>query len=254
MVLAFLAVLAINIQLYAADQVVINNADAGAGSLRQAIADVTDGGTITFNLATGTETIVISSELLITGKGVSINGSNIAGSGISVTVQVTTPGTSPYRGFRINALDKTINISNMNVKGGKFTGTGYLVNVFGQKIIELSDQVLDHILPGSIVLFYSGFDLYYNQKEYFLSYPVLSESTAMLLVKKKVKMIGIDSPSPDYHPYTIHNILLTNNILILENLTNLSSLLPYREFEIMAFPLKIRADSSPVRVVARVTK
>jgi kynurenine formamidase len=136
----------------------------------------------------------------------------------------------------------------------KFTGTGYLVNVFGQKIIELSDQVLDHILPGSIVLFYSGFDLYYNQKEYFLSYPVLSESTAMLLVKKKVKMIGIDSPSPDYHPYTIHNILLTNNILILENLTNLSSLLPYREFEIMAFPLKIRADSSPVRVVARVTK
>lgn len=134
-----------------------------------------------------------------------------------------------------------------------FTGPGYLVNVFGQKTIDLPEQVLDHIPAGSVVLFYSGFDLYYNQKEYFLSYPVLSETTALQLVKKKVKMIGIDSPSPDYPPYTVHSILLNNNILILENLTNLQALLSHREFEIMAFPLKIRADSSPVRVVARVT-
>jgi hypothetical protein len=36
----------------AADQVVINTNDSGAGSLRQAIADVGTGETITFNLTT----------------------------------------------------------------------------------------------------------------------------------------------------------------------------------------------------------
>ena len=65
-------------------------------------------------------------------------------------------------------------------------------------------------------------------------------------------MVGFDFPSPDYHPFNIHQILLGNQILILENLTNLSELLPYREFELLAFPLKINADSSPVRVVARI--
>lgn len=135
----------------------------------------------------------------------------------------------------------------------QFTGPGYLVNVAGQKIIDLGDSEFDHLVPGSVILFYTGFDRFYNQKEYFSFYPVLSERTALALVNKKVKMIGMDSPSPDYAPYQIHSILLTSGILIIENLTNLSSLLPYHEFEIFAFPLKISADSSPVRVAARIT-
>jgi kynurenine formamidase len=88
--------------------------------------------------------------------------------------------------------------------------------------------------------------------DYYRSYPAISEATAWHLVKKGVKIIGMDSPSPDYAPFNIHKILLNNNILIIENLTNLSALLPYREFELLAFPLKIEADSSPLRVVARI--
>ena len=133
-----------------------------------------------------------------------------------------------------------------------FAGPGYLINVVGQKIIDLPETTLNHLQPGSVVLFHTGFDLYFNQKAYYLSYPAISENTAHLLVKKKIKMVGIDFPSVDYAPFKVHDILLSNNILIIENLTNLSSLLPYRDFELLAFPLKIRADSSPVRVVARV--
>ena len=75
----------------------------------------------------------------------------------------------------------------------------------------------------------------------------------MFLVKQKVKIIGLDWPSPDHHPYPIHEILLKNNILILENLTNLDQLLNETDLEVFAFPLKIEADSSPVRVIARVS-
>lgn len=133
-----------------------------------------------------------------------------------------------------------------------FAGKGFVVDVSGQNPIDLPDSALDHLLPGSVVLFYTGFDRFYNDSTYYLNYPAISEKTAHLLVKKKVKMIGMDFPSPDYAPYNIHKILLNNNILILENLTNLSALLSCPEFEILAFPLKIEADSSPVRVVARI--
>ena len=133
-----------------------------------------------------------------------------------------------------------------------FAGPGLLLNVVGQKIIDVPESAFNQLNPGSVVLFYTGFDHYFGQKAYYLSYPALSENTAHLLVKKRVKMVGVDFPSVDYEPFKIHNILLSNNILILENLTNLAALLPCRDFELLAFPLKIRADSSPVRVVARI--
>jgi hypothetical protein len=122
--IAVLFVLMSGSGLFAANQVVTTNSDAGAGSLRQAIADVSDGGTITFNLSAGNETIVILTELLITGKGVTIDGSNSWGSPNQVTVQVTTPGTSPYRVFHEIADGKTSYISNMTIKGGYITGSG----------------------------------------------------------------------------------------------------------------------------------
>jgi len=133
-----------------------------------------------------------------------------------------------------------------------FAGKGFLVKVVGQKIIDLPESAFNHLEPGSIVLFYTGFDQYFSQKAYYLSYPTISENTASILVRKQVKIVGMDSPSPDYAPYKIHDILLNNRVLIIENLTNLAALLPYQEFEVLAFPLKIRADSSPVRVVARI--
>ena len=103
--------------VYAADQVVTNNGDSGAGTLRQTIIDAGDNDTITFNLASGSETITVSSQLLIE-ESLTINGSNDAGSGVEVTVQVTTPGTSAFRVFHINQSGKTVNISNMTIKGG----------------------------------------------------------------------------------------------------------------------------------------
>ncbi len=136
---------------------------------------------------------------------------------------------------------------------GMFAGPGFLVNAIGLNVIDLPENTLDHLSPGSVVLFYTGYDQFYEQETYYLTYPVLSENTALLLVKKKAKMIGMDFPSPDYAPFKIHDILLNNHILIIENLTNLASLLPYNEFELLAFPLKIKADSSPVRVVARIS-
>jgi len=108
---------------------------------------------------------------------------------------------------------------------------------------------IEKINPDQIVLFHSGMDRKFGEEEYFYNHPVFEEDLINFLVKQKVKLIGIDWFSPDKEPYPFHKILLENNILILENLTNLKTLIGH-DFEIFAFPLKIKADSSIVRAVA----
>ena len=134
----------------------------------------------------------------------------------------------------------------------RFTGNGILLDVSGETRIEFRESYRTQIPAESIVLFYSGLGMNFDEPDYFVTYPDFSEELAGFLVEKQIKMIGLDWCSPDHHPYPIHEILLGDNILILENLTNLDQLLNTPDFEIFAFPLKIEADSSPVRVVARV--
>jgi kynurenine formamidase len=133
-----------------------------------------------------------------------------------------------------------------------FTGNGIVIDVRGNDIIGLNHEKLSLIKSSDIVLFCSGYDKFFANKEYYTDYPVFDEQLIHYLVQKKVKMIGIDWASPDHDPYPLHQILLKNNILILENLTNLDLLLSEPSFEIFAFPLKINADSSIIRAVARI--
>ncbi len=63
-------------------------------------------------------------------------------------------------------------------------------------------------------------------------------------------MIGLDVSGPDYDPYPIHQKLLAEDVLIIENLTNLDQLYDL-DFEVSALPLKLDLDGSPARVIAR---
>lgn len=116
--LILIMLLAMSTSLMAANQVVTSTANSGAGTLRQAIIDVGDGETITFNIS-GNDMVVISSEISITSKGMTINGYNNS-TGNNVTIQVTTPGSggTASRIFHLNASGKTFSFSNMTIKGG----------------------------------------------------------------------------------------------------------------------------------------
>ena len=83
----------------------------------------------------------------------------------------------------------------------------------------------------SSVIFYTGWNEHlslspdYNQeKYYFTKNPGLSVSGAEYLASKKIKLVGIDSPSIDMgtdHNFSVHQIFAKKGILIVENLTNL---------------------------------
>ncbi|TCZ79264.1 cyclase family protein [Paenibacillus albiflavus] len=133
-----------------------------------------------------------------------------------------------------------------------FIGDACLIDVSGHKTINYKPEYEQIIRDGQIVILYTGHSKLFGQNEYFTDYPVLTVEFGELLVKKRVKMIGLDTPSPDMYPFHVHKLLFNNKILIMENLTNLDKLLHIKSFEIIALPLHIKADSSIARVIARV--
>ena len=135
----------------------------------------------------------------------------------------------------------------------KFIGDGILIDVRDKSKID--STVLDSIQieEGVIVLLYTGFGAKYRSDDYFKNYPELTEDFANKMVELKVKMVGMDMLGPDRDkPWITHKILLGNEILILENLTNLDKLLNVRKFRIIALPTKLKSDAASVRVIATI--
>ncbi len=134
----------------------------------------------------------------------------------------------------------------------RFIGEGQVLDVSSQPVIKMKPEYIEKIKDGCIALLYTGFDKKNGKPEYFEGHPIVDKELAGFLIKRNIKMLGIDMPSPDRPPFEIHKMLFEHNILIAENLTNLDKLLYAGYFEVMAFPLKIMADSSIARVIARV--
>ncbi|MFR7993305.1 MAG: cyclase family protein [Clostridium sp.] len=132
----------------------------------------------------------------------------------------------------------------------KFIGNVALLDVRGEKIIGLKDEYYKNIKENDIVILFTGWDNFYGKEEYYTKHPIVSMELAELLIKKKVKMVGMDMPSPDRNNYEIHNALFENDIFLLENLTNLNKLLYNEKIKLFAQPLKIESESSLVRAIA----
>lgn len=94
--------------------------------------------------------------------------------------------------------------------------------------------------------------MYKETAEYYTEHPVLTKRFAEYLSDRKIKILGIDFPSPDRMPYEVHKILLSADIKIAENLTNLAILRNAGKFRFYAVPLKITAEASLVRAFAEI--
>jgi kynurenine formamidase len=141
----------------------------------------------------------------------------------------------------------------------------YLINI--DDLIEWETKEKTKIPKGSIVLLQTGFSQYYPDKIKYmgtdergelavkeLHFPGLSAEAAKWLVEQRsINAIGIDTPSIDYGQseyFESHVILLSQNIPVFENLTNLHKL-PNYGFEIIALPMKIKGGTgAPLRIVA----
>ncbi len=136
-----------------------------------------------------------------------------------------------------------------------------------EDITNWEEKQKTQIPNGSIVLLETGFGKFYPDKIKYLGtdqrgseaiqelhFPGLSpEAATWLVINRKIKAIGLDTPSIDYGQsvnFNSHIILLTENIPVFENLANLDKL-PVTGFDIIALPMKIKEGSgAPLRIIA----
>ncbi|MDR3594486.1 cyclase family protein [Clostridium sp.] len=103
------------------------------------------------------------------------------------------------------------------------------------------------------IIIKTGWSKYWGDKKYYEDFPSLSEEAAKWLSEFNLKGIGIDAISIDgikSTTFAVHKILMSKNIIIIENLTNLNSV-SNEYFVLSIMPLKNKnADGSPVRAIA----
>ena len=127
-----------------------------------------------------------------------------------------------------------------------FMGEAIVLDAQGQHAIEPD---LKNVKAHDIVFFCTGHTKKAYAKNFFKDNPVVTLNTAQQLIEKKVKIVGLDSYTPDNEPYDIHKLWFKHDILIVENLVNLDQLVGKR-FQCFILPLKIQdADGAPCRVI-----
>jgi kynurenine formamidase len=124
------------------------------------------------------------------------------------------------------------------------------------------------IASGTIVLFRTGWGRYWPDRAKYLGtsktgpgavaelhFPGIDSSAAQWLVERRVRAVGIDTPSIDYGQtttYPAHRVLFSANIPAFENVANLERL-PEKGSFVVALPMKIHGGSGgPLRIVGLV--
>jgi kynurenine formamidase len=153
----------------------------------------------------------------------------------------------------------------VDVQSGADSSADYRVD---QAAIDGWEQEHGAVPPNSIVLFRTGWARRWPDRTAYLGtsrtgpeaaselhFPGIDSTAAQWLVGRKVKAIGIDTPSIDYGQSTTfptHQVLFASNIPAFENVANLDRLPPRGSF-VIALPMKIKGGSGgPLRIVARV--
>jgi kynurenine formamidase len=137
--------------------------------------------------------------------------------------------------------------------------------------IEKWEEKNGAIEENTIILFKTGYGQFYpDRAKYFgslktgvegiseLHFPgIAPETTQWLVSKRKIKALGIDTPSMDYgqsKDFKTHQILLGENKPGFENVAHLDQL-PSTGIYVMALPMKIgKGSGAPLRIVAGISK
>ncbi len=125
--------------------------------------------------------------------------------------------------------------------------------------VSISDleKALDGRRPERLVLRYDWSD-HWGKMKYYNEYPFLTLDASKWLVDNGVKLLAIDTPSPDDPRHGLnnppdspnHTVLLRSEVILVEYLCNLKSLTS-PEIELIVLPLKIQgSDGAPVRCIA----
>jgi kynurenine formamidase len=112
----------------------------------------------------------------------------------------------------------------------------------------------DQLAEGDVLLLHTGTPARCGgTPAYTREYPGLSAEAAEWLVDRRVRVFGVDSPSPDNpasRTYPVHMMCRRTGLTHYENLANLEQVVA-RRFTFIGMPLRVRGGTgSPVRAIA----
>jgi len=135
------------------------------------------------------------------------------------------------------------------------------VSIFNFSYLQEYEAITEEMLSGKElkpkVLFNLGWFRKWKTKDFYTGYPYFSESAAQYLIRNKVRLIAMDTPSPDDSRIKIggpddskiHKLFLSNKIVLVEYLANLDKIDEKYDWNIIVMPLKIKnGDGAPSRV------
>jgi kynurenine formamidase len=105
--------------------------------------------------------------------------------------------------------------------------------------------------PASRVILATGWWRRFGTPEFFTDSPALTAEACRYLASRRLRLLGMDLPTPGREAEEIHRLLLAKDVemVLVESLANLDAVPD--EFLLVAFPLPLRGgDGSPVRAVA----
>lgn len=126
--------------------------------------------------------------------------------------------------------------------------------VIPPSIIVDFEKMNGEIESGSFVIFYTGWDKFWNQPDKFrnnLSFPSIHIDTAKILLERNISGLGIDTLSPDAkgEDFPVHRLILSADKYIVENIANAKSM-PATGAKILIMPMKIEnATEAPIRLL-----
>lgn len=116
---------------------------------------------------------------------------------------------------------------------------------------HLAPLLGDRFGGARIVLLATGWDTHWGTDKYF-AHPTLSREACEVLIDAGMHVLGVDTLNPDPSDGStleVHELLLGNDHLIVENLRGLTTL--PREVHFTGVPLRIDSgDGSPIRAFA----
>lgn len=142
-------------------------------------------------------------------------------------------------------LENCVNLSTIIVDAPYQKGLAVDVSFF--KNIQVRNKA---------VLVRTGWSEFFNTEKYLTNHPFLTEDAALFLRDSGAKLVGIDSHNIDYTrggARPVHTILLRENILIVEHLTNLAEIPAHKKIHFSAVPPKIIGMGTfPVRAYVKI--
>ena len=153
------------------------------------------------------------------------------------------------QGYGVDKLDLNILCGNITVVDFTHIGKGEMVVLSDVEKLEVTERML----------FRFNWHKWWKTEGYYREFPFFSLEAAKYLIDSGMKLIALDTPSPDdgknissrgEEDSPVHKHFLSKDVIIIEYLTNTDALDLDKKYCLAALPLKLKdVDGAPARVV-----